>query len=211
MQYTKKGNITTNNNPVNEILLNMLKTQYENLLLTVDISESKKRKKKGLIDGIGTLQKWLFGTADVTDVNAIQKLLTDNTALQELLKRRIQITNHTVNQFAKDAQTFRENDAKISENLLTISTIIDEIINHQQRNDLKILVEATETQLLSQTILFQNEMNNLQDAILFAKLNIALRTSLQNAYLPAHEKFPILYTEKLSQIEIYTRIKSNTH
>lgn len=119
-------------------------------------------KKRGLINGIGTIYKWIAGTMDDEDLQLINKhfQLTDdnNHQLINTINSQIQINdnfNTSINTLLRAIQK----DRKYIENIITKQN--DQTFIQMNKFDLRLKIQDT-----------NNILTELQDNIVFSKLNI---------------------------------------
>jgi len=107
-----------------KILMNRIQTVYG----------TKTNKRRGLINGLGSIAKTLFGTMDANDEKLISEQLTllynANAVTQHALKNQIKVINSTI--------IHVENTIEQNENTLLelIKQIQDTVVIHNRQNDL---------------------------------------------------------------------------
>jgi len=94
-------------------------------------------KRRGLINGLGSIAKTLFGTMDADDEQLIneQLMLLHNTneATQHALKNQIKVINSTIAHVGNLEDTIEQNEKTLME---LIKQIQSTIVIHNRRNDL---------------------------------------------------------------------------
>lgn len=134
------------------------------------------RKRRGLVNGIGSIFKSITGNLDSADgeyyEQCINKLEKDDRELQNLMKSQIKITietihnfNNTINKLRVDEETFNKNIDIIEDRLHNIS---DQIGYYQAQ--LKILL--TYEQLLESLTYIDSQLTDVISSITFARIQI---------------------------------------
>lgn len=134
------------------------------------------RDKRGLVNGIGSIFKSITGNLDSSDgeyLNAcIDKLTGDEQELQHLLKSQISVTtsviksfNSTIQKLQIDEITFNEDIDEIRKSILDIS---DSMIFYEGQVRTLNLCES----LMESYIFIENALNDILNAITFARLKI---------------------------------------
>lgn len=149
----------------------------EDLQTINDIADTHvNRRKRGLFNAIGYVSKFLWGTPDADDDifyrNNIEKLKNDDSTVQLLLKRQIQLINNTVNNFEHNQLIFQENEKKINTQLREFETFMELTEKARIKDEKEIHINSlqnTETILLEQ---IEKEISTLREALLHAKANI---------------------------------------
>lgn len=134
------------------------------------------RKKRGLIDGLGSIFKSITGNLDSSDgayyEQCINKLEKDDRELENLMKNQIKITietihnfNQTINKLRVDEETFNRDIEVIEKELYNIT---DTLSFYQAQ--LKILL--TYEQLLESLTYIDSQLTDVISSITFARINI---------------------------------------
>lgn len=145
------------------------------------------RKKRGIINGLGTTFKWLTGTLDAADGEHINKCLdqleADDHKVQELLKQQIQIVTSTIKNFNNSINTMFLHENSVNK---YITDIQDNVNENQDRikvnSNLLLLLELCEI-LIESYQLIENEIRDIEDSITFSKLNVLHPSIIQPSEL----------------------------
>lgn len=205
-------------------------------LLNQLFPDQKLRSKRSLIDGLGSLIKFVTGNLDASDGQRFEnqiEILTKSTNQQKtILLEQAQILNDTI-------QTFSDNLNRISENQRTLNQNLNKWILDTNLKMHSILGTLTTNTLLEQSIhtlqLFINVWSNLETSLTFAQnqqLHISLidNTDLLNALnnisqnvieLQLHNQkslslpYPVNYQtlhlyESIIQLKIYQKYETLT-
>jgi hypothetical protein len=183
------------------------------------------RAKRGLINGIGSLAKSLFGTLDYEDAeyydNMIDKLNSNERNVIELVKEQINIVASTIENFNQTVSSFRTNEFKFNKNIEYLNKYIHD------SNDRFSHIESIETLHVHLLSLFQlineleTQLETIISSILFAKTN-SIHPSIITPeqifkelvktppYLPKGVEYPVTLEIQnihklldLSQVQIY--------
>lgn len=115
--------ISNRTNLVNSIQEKILQTEISELKHKLKTIIPNKRSKRGLVNGVGTLSKWLFGTMDEQDRQNIEKHLQtvdyNNHLLITNYNEQIKI-NHQFHKTFNQLKTIIENDRNILLNQINI-------------------------------------------------------------------------------------------
>lgn len=148
-----------------EYLINIIQKKFNNLNPHI-------RNKRGLINGIGKLNKWLFGNLDSDDENKYnqaisllqknQKNLIDETNLQiSLYKKLIDHYNKSITILSKNQEKFNNDLEKFSASVYNKIETLESYLSFQGvLSELNLDCQATITFI-----------DNLENAIVFSKLN----------------------------------------
>ncbi|XP_072375875.1 uncharacterized protein [Diabrotica undecimpunctata] len=133
------------------------------------------RVKRGIIDGIGTVFKTLFGTLDHNDAEyydaAINKVESNDKHLITLLKDQIQIVQTTISNFNSSITNVERNNNIFDKNFRTIQKLTQDNSKNIFQLNLKQVIDehlSLITLLISEV---NNEYSNIINAILFSKTN----------------------------------------
>lgn len=158
----------------------LLRTEYliKNIESKVQNLHPHIRNKRGLINIIGKTQKWLFGTLDADDGerynHAIDELQQNQENIVKELNLQISLSKNLIDNYNKTIFTLSRNQQKLEQSINMVESAFDSEINNLNNF------------IIFQNILFHinldcqnliNFVDNLEDAILFAKLN-ALHDSI---------------------------------
>lgn len=184
--------------------LRHLEDQFELLASTTENS----RVKRGLVDGVGKLNKWLWGTLDAEDGKEfsarIDKITGDSATMQDLLQHQIQIVNTSINNFERNTRIFDHNTRRISHMIESIQEVLVQGNTSEIRNHFYTTYQLFHIQRLQ----VQSEIEVLQTAILLAKRNILhpivitanrLLHLLRDVKLPPQRIFPLPLTTAMSE------------
>ncbi|KAL3269175.1 hypothetical protein HHI36_008260, partial [Cryptolaemus montrouzieri] len=154
-----------------EQLLPMVKEKEQ---LLTDLSNSE-RKKRGIINGIGSIFKTLFGTLDQDDAEyygeAIHKVETTDQHIVSLLKEQVQIVDSTIRNFNSSITNVEKNNQIFETNFNILYNLTKENSDNFFMLELKQLIEERFSLMTLVTSELNNEYTNLINAILFAKTN----------------------------------------
>lgn len=139
------------------------------------------RTKRGLINGIGSIFKSITGNLDSSDGDyyneCINKINRDERELENLLKSQISVTtsviknfNSTIQKLQVDEDTFNTDISEIKESITDISDVLK--FYETQAKTLS-LCES----LMESYVFLENSLNDILEAITFARLRI-LHTSI---------------------------------
>lgn len=146
---------------------NTLSYKFKNL-----VPYLKTRSKRGIINGVGTVHKWLFGTLDAEDGqrydDAINKLEHNQQTIYNGLENQISLSNRMIDKFNDTLSTIYHNQLRIN-NAMTNQSF-QQNITHSQST--KLITTISIAQLITSNCLTLIEfIDQINDAIIFAKLN----------------------------------------
>lgn len=134
---------------------------------------TKPRAKRELLDGLGSVLKWLIGTPDAKDAQHYEsciKLLEKHELEQaDILKQQIQIVSSTVSNFNDTIFKISYDEHVINENLERIGKYLNE--TNKVLFDLKMSEELSviSIQILEAVMTLESEIDDILTSILFAK------------------------------------------
>lgn len=142
-------------------------------------SKTRNRSRKALINAVGKISKWIFGTLDSDDGKYYNNYL--NTLNENQIKLNLSLSkHHTVleemsEKYLEHFNVLEENQITISNQIKLITKEIDKLLDIEQAFSLNVIIDNLIIQLQNT----QNLINNIDTAISFAKLNI-LHSSIIN-------------------------------
>jgi hypothetical protein len=142
-----------------------------------DIADTHKIRKRGLINAVGYVTKFLWGTPNADDDEYyrqnIEKLKGDDTMVQILLKRQIHLINNSVNDnFARNEKILFNNKKELLTQIEEIHHMIQEDANSITIVDKRSKYNRLYKIQLASLGVVDDEITTLQEAILHAKNNI---------------------------------------
>lgn len=133
---------------------------------------SKKRNKRGLIDGLGTIVKTISGNLDAKDgerIDNILKYLQDsNKQIKNQLKYGYSLTTQTIKKFNDTLRSIEHNESTLKSRIMQLVLVLKGEIDHQNVLYTKDLFN--QLIILYNTIL--NIFQNIENSISFCKLKI---------------------------------------
>lgn len=159
-----------------EFQIRQINQKIETIAHLTDHTTQTSRKKRGLINGVSSALKWLFGTPDANDAqfysNAIKSLQSKNRNTLNLMQQQIHVISSAIINYNNSIQSFKNNENKLNENIRNFNKFgktVSDRLNH--------IVSAQSTlghiNFLTELSLELNEEYDIIIAsILFAKQNI---------------------------------------
>lgn len=164
------------------------------------------RSKRGLFDIGGSLLKTFFGTLTSDDAakftEAIDKVQSDENHLTYLMRDNIHIIKSTISSFNNTMCKVTENEKRLAQNMesiqIAMGTINDSTNKLQVKTQIASLLNSLEAIITSVSF----DIDDVNNAILFAKLNVLHPTVLSphqlfseldrhRNYLPKHYELPV--------------------
>ncbi|XP_018329765.1 uncharacterized protein LOC108740072 [Agrilus planipennis] len=168
----------------------ILDKQLKYLKRNVDIINNSllsKRNKRGLINGVGTIFHYLFGTMDADEDQDIQKSVNElqlsNKNILTLVDRNVHIVKDTIKSFNDTLSSLSLTEQTISKNFDKINKAINtnSLLIHGNEFSIRLLNMITfSDEILTE---YTNEINNIKQQILYAKLNKIPPSFLENNLL----------------------------
>lgn len=168
--------------------------------------EQPRRVKRGFIDAGGSLLKTFFGTLDADDAvkfsDAIDKVQSDEKYLLHLMKDNIHIIKSTISTFNSTIVKVNENQNIINKNLNSIESAFAQLGNANDKLDVRTHLNSLFNSLESIIVTLSFDIDDINNAILFSKLNV-LHPSVLSPYqlyndlkrnmnnLPKHTELPV--------------------
>lgn len=131
-----ENNNATCSNIYNEISnkKDTIEKLYSRLTALID---NPTRKRRGLVDGLGTLAKTLFGTMDASDEKLISEHLksldTKQTAEQHILNSELQVVNATIAHLSEVESVIQRNENTLSK---TIDQVLEALNKQTQEKEI---------------------------------------------------------------------------
>lgn len=193
--------------------LNSLKLQHNNNIKKFSSisylvqADQPKRFKRGLIDAGGSLLKTVFGTLDSDDAykftDAINKVQSDEKQLTILMRDNIHVIKSTISTFNNTMSKVKENEYRLNQNLNKIEKTFNILMNTNDKLEIKSHLILLFTSLESIIITLSFDIDDINNAILFSKVNVLHPTvlspmqlykelELHANQLPRHAELPIL-------------------
>lgn len=187
-----------------ELQINQANKKFDTIIHLTDHALQPSRKRRGLIDGVSSAFKWLFGTPDANDAkyysDAINSLQNKNRATLNLMHQQIHIMSSAIVNYNNSVQSFKINENELNRNIQkfnnfskTITNRLNEIVSARAAlNHLYLLTELT--------LELNEEYDVIIASILFAKQHIlhpfiitptSLKSELSKIKLNANVQFPI--------------------
>lgn len=136
------------------------------------------RIKRGLFNIVGKANKWLFGTLDADDGKkydkAIKSLEHNQRNIINELNLQVSLSKNLVNSYNKTISVLNENQKKLEYSLRVFKNVVEKTIN-DLNNYISFQGIVSQINLDCQNLI--TFIDNLEDAIMFAKLN-ALHNSI---------------------------------
>lgn len=187
---------------------NLKKFSSISYLLSSSQSHSP-RVKRGLIDAGGSLLKTFFGTLDSEDAikfsDAIDKVQSDEKQLTHLMKDNIHIIKSTISTFNSSMSKVNENEKHLLKNMEIIENVMTLISNSNDKLEIKSQLSLLTNSLESIIVTLSFDIDDINNSILFAKLNVLHPTVLSphrlyseldknRNNLPKHCELPVSLT-----------------
>ncbi|KAL0859476.1 hypothetical protein ABMA27_010640 [Loxostege sticticalis] len=191
----------------NQHLNNVNKFSSVSYLLSDD--KPSKRVKRGLIDFGGSLLKTFFGTLDSEDAikfsQAIDDVQSDEKKLASLMKDNIHVIKSTISSFNNSISKVNDNEQHLIKNMEIIHNILENVSSNNDKLEIKSQLNSLLNSLESIILTLSFDIDDINNAILFAKLNILHPTVLSphqlygeldkhRNSLPKHSELPVSLT-----------------
>lgn len=153
--------------------------------------------------------KTFFGTLDSEDgtkfSNAINDVQTDEKHLARLMKDNIHVIKSTISYFNNSISKLDENEKHLLKNMETIHEILKTVSNSNDKLEIKSQITTLISSLDAIILTLSFDIDDINNAILFAKLNVLHPTVLSphqlyneldknRNNLPNHYELPISLT-----------------
>lgn len=173
------------------------------------VDEQSRRHKRGLMDFGGSILKTFFGTLDSEDAikftDAIDKVQSDEKQLTQLMKDNIHIIKSTISTFNQSMSKVNENEKHLLKNMEIVEEALIKISNSNDKVEIKSQLNSLTNSLESIILTLSFDIDDTNNAILFAKLNILHPTVLSphqlfnelekhRNSLPRHYELPVPLT-----------------
>jgi Baculovirus F protein len=164
-----------NDSHYSQILTNKINQaiHLNDLILTKTQSLTRKpRNRRAIIDGIGKLSKWLFGTLDSDDEKYYYNYLeTLNKNTQELKNNAIKqqsLLREITTKYHENFEILSDNQNLLKTQITNLKTNFKQVVHSEQALSLSVTIDN----LIIQLNIIRDLINNIETAVSFAKLNI---------------------------------------
>lgn len=201
--------------------LNVNLVKIQNRLSELNMYLGKNtRQRRELLDGLGSILKWLIGTPDAKDakrydecINLLEKRELDLTSL---MQKQLQITSSTIKNFNETIFKISYSEQIINENIDRLNTYLNS--TSKLIFDIKISedVSTISLQILELVISLENDVNDCFSSILFAKSNtvhpsiITVKQLYQELLLSNHIRTNKRLIVPVTPDNIHTLLDSST-
>lgn len=158
------------------------KSVLENTLTTAErkieqlIPNQKLRKRRGLINGLGSIIKSLTGNLDQEDAvkydHKIEQLFTSQNKLTSIITKQISLTNNAMSKFNKTISALTINERMLKSKIDQIEFVMQGVKFSSQDTANMLLLSDIFNQLIAVTQSLINALNEIESAVTFARLNI---------------------------------------
>lgn len=156
------------------------------------------RKKRGLINLVGTVSKWLFGTMDNDDKLEIEQHLN-------IIDANNHNTINGINNQIKINQNFNETFTKLKQIIEKDRSIISQQVNNIQDYDKTLHNQIIYLDLALKLKILEDNVEHIQDNIASSRIGIVHSNILTNEEITEYKVDP----EKLQNIKLGTVIDKN--
>lgn len=164
-----------------QILTETLKRKYKNL-------SPHLRQRRALFNGIGHLSRWLFGTLDSDDKeqydHVIETLQHNQKQILKEINLQSSLSHDLINNYNNTITTLYNNQQRIKSNIEKIQSSSEFQIRIIEQF---VMLQGTVNQIDSDSSNLINFLENLENAILFSKLN-----TLHSSIITTDEIFQML-------------------
>lgn len=186
------------------------------LLLNITSSEIKrklkqifpKREKRGLMDGLGTVFKFLTGNLDSTDgqkyERAIEELRKGHEAQNKIITEQISITDQILDKVNKTISTLRIDQITLTSRIMQLENEIKQNKIHDAETYSLINMHSVFLQISGMMNLILHLVNTLEEAITFSRLEVMHPSIIDPEDLEANLRF---IQNKLSEEQLVFEIK----
>lgn len=173
-QYDKAANSSLCNTSLKllEQSLPVIKSKFESFNDLI----GHNRQKRGIIDGIGTIFKLVFGTLDHNDAEYYDKVINslekDDKAQFKLLEEQTHVVKSTISNFNSTLIDLKENTKLFNSNLHIFEMVAKQINTRLFDIEWKQQTDEHMSLLTLITNEFEKQLSDLITAILVAKTNV---------------------------------------
>uniref|UniRef100_A0A6P7GY14 Uncharacterized protein LOC114348240 n=1 Tax=Diabrotica virgifera virgifera TaxID=50390 RepID=A0A6P7GY14_DIAVI len=144
--------------------------------ISSDTVPYNKRLKRGLVNGIGTIWKSITGNLDASDGEyfnkCINKINSDETQIENLLKNQISVTTSIIKTFNTSIQKLQIDEETFNNDLKTIETTLLDINNDISFYQAQLQILDLCESLMESYVFLENYLNDILNSITFSRLQI---------------------------------------
>lgn len=167
---------------------------------------SGREKRSAWLAGVGSLFKQVIGTMDEDDAirynNAIQTLNSNNIKIASILKDNIIVTSTALSRYNETLKTININEVRLNDAIINLSSTLSNLSIISDKLYIKSKMNDIYTELSSCLLTLSFKLDDLVNAMLFAKTNtlhpsVMTPKQLYNELvdnvikLPNYEKLPL--------------------
>lgn len=155
-----------------------IETKFQEIELDVS---GNPRKRRGLINAVGSIWKFITGNLDASDgeyySNCINKIEKDEHEFENLMKKQIMVTTSVIKSFNETLRKLKIDEKTFNQDLKNIETNIHSIWDEIETLEDKFKLMSICERLLESFSFIEGQLNDILNAITFARLNI-IHTSI---------------------------------
>lgn len=154
-----------------EFKLSHIKHKFEQVTLPAN-----KRIKRGLINGLGSIWKSISGNLDQSDADKYDKAIVQLNSNQQKLKhiagQQLSLTDKALHVFNDSMTKLQHNQILLESRILQVDAAMKELKINDQNNYTFIMINTIFNQLIAALDIIAQILDNIENAITFAKLNV---------------------------------------
>lgn len=169
-------NLKSKTNYISAMSLQAYLNQISNNLNQIENFYSKRLRKRGWFDFIGTGLHTLFGVMDSNDEDYYNDLIGQlekrNKETLNLMKQNAHISKSVMQNLNATLSKFRGFESSITQNLNTLEKKTNQIITQENENKISALALQLHAQFIEYAIVLEEETNTILNAINFSQLGL---------------------------------------
>lgn len=154
-----------------EYIIKQIKKKFDAL----DPAPSK-RQKRGLINGLGSLIKFVTGNLDSDDAikynDAIKNLSNQQNGLKLLMKEQIKLTTTAIDKFNSSIRKLASNQMVLQERIFQIEYIINATNVYKTKSEHKLIIISIYFQLITALNNIKDILEELEETITFGGMKV---------------------------------------
>lgn len=144
--------------------------------IMADTKNYNPRKKRGILNGIGTIWKSITGNLDASDGEyfneCINKITHDEYQIENLLKNQISVTTSVIKSFNETIQKLQIDEETFNKDIEEIKISITDISDQLKFYSAQIAVLSLCESLMESYSFLENTLDDIINSITFAQLKI---------------------------------------
>lgn len=153
-------------------IVKFMKNNVQNKMDNIKVNNIGNRFKRGILNGLGTIVKYISGNMDSSDNERISKILnhlkSNEKRLQEQLKIQYSVSHSLIKNFNNTVQSIKHNELILKSKILQLAVLVNQTMNREDMLFAKDIFQ----QLLTLYSSILNTLQDIENSVTFCKLGV---------------------------------------